>query len=100
MDIEKFISEENVCVSVSLPDLLSFAERIADKIYEKCEAKKAAKEEDDKLIPQAEAAKMLHISTNALWRWDKEGYLVKHKVGRHVLYRLGDIRALIAERDA
>ena len=42
-----------------------------------------------------EVAKMLGVSTNTLWRWNKSGYLCHVKCERKSFYKKSDIDKLI-----
>jgi len=75
----------NVSVCVTLSDLREFAlALIADAT-----AKPAKPEE--KYLTVDEVCKILHVSSNTLWRWNKSKYLCSVKVGRTPMYRQSDI---------
>ena len=80
----------NVSVTVSVADLKEFALYLLD---EGKELGKAKKEPEQWLTPK-EAAEMLGVSGNTLWRWNNTGYLRHTKVGRKPLYKLSDINKL------
>lgn len=46
-------------------------------------------------VSRADAARMLSVNVNTLWRWAKAGYLVPKKVGKKVVYVKTDIENLI-----
>ena len=46
-------------------------------------------------ISAPEAAKMLNVTLSTLWRWDKDKYLEKIKIGNKVRYRLSDVERMI-----
>lgn len=78
----------SVAVMVSLADLKEFV----------CElmAEAAAKpvEEPERYLSIDEVCEMLHVSSNTLWRWNKNHYLHSVKVGRTPMYRLSEINNL------
>lgn len=46
-------------------------------------------------LTHKEVAKMLGVSTNTLWRWNKSGYLCNTKCGRKPFYKKSDIDKLM-----
>lgn len=85
----------NVTVNVSVTDLEEFAMFIMH------EAKKEAAEhiKEETYLTPPEVAKMIGVSTNTLWRWEKDNYLVPLKIGRKSRYRKSDVEALITGRN-
>ncbi len=80
----------NLSVTISLSELRQvmgelFAEELARARAE------ADNKRDDELLTQEQAAKMLGVSTNTLWRWDKMGILHPVRMGRRVSYRYGEL---------
>lgn len=52
--------------------------------------------ERKRFITRKETARLLHVNYTTLWRWNKKGYLRSKKIGgRHVLYKLSDVMALL-----
>lgn len=96
MAIKDLLASENanISITVSVADLKEFALYLLD---EGKELGKTEKEPEQWLTPK-EAAEMLGVSTNTLWRWDKSGYLCHVKVGRKPLYKLSDIKRLTERR--
>ena len=48
--------------------------------------------EEDEYMTRERVAQILHVDKSTLWRWDKEGKLVTHKVGdRRVLYKTEEV---------
>lgn len=94
MNICNLIGNENVTVAASAADLREFA------LFVMCEAKKAEqeKEKPEEYLTPNEVAKMIGVSTNTLWRWEKEKYLAPLKVGRKSRYRKSDVEALMTGR--
>ena len=80
----------NVSVTVSVADLKEFALYLLDEAKEQG---KSEKEPEQWLTPK-EAARLLGVSGNTLWRWNNTGYLTHTKVGRKPFYRLSDINKL------
>lgn len=46
-------------------------------------------------ITREEAAKILNVTVQTLWRWAKEGILNPVKIGTKVLYRATDIEKML-----
>lgn len=80
----------NVSVTVSVVDLKEFALYLLDEGKELGKAKK----EPERWLTLKEAAELLGVSGNTLWRWNNTGYLCHVKVGRKPLYKLSDINKL------
>ena len=84
-------TESSIQLVVNVADLKEFALAIME------EAKKEAlaEKEPEKWLTRFECAKMFGISTNTLWRWQRDGYLVPNKVGRKNLYKLSEVEKLM-----
>lgn len=82
----------NFQLVVSAADLKEFALSIVEECRKSAETAK----EPEKYLNRFEAARMLGISTNALWRWQREGYLVPNKVGHRNIYPLSKLQSLMA----
>ena len=52
-------------------------------------------EKKDSHVSVAAAAAALGVDRTTLWRWNREGYLKSHHIGKHVFYLQSDIDALI-----
>jgi excisionase family DNA binding protein len=91
MNIQNLIaSGENVTVAVSALDLKEFALTILN------EAKKNAAPKQEKVFTSSEAAKLLNVSTNTLWRWEKTGYLIPAtRVGKSPRYTEAQLTKLM-----
>ena len=50
---------------------------------------------EEAYITANEAANLLNVTLSTLWRWDKEKYLEKIKIGNKVRYRQSDVERLI-----
>lgn len=95
MNICNFIGNEKVTITASADDLREFA------LFLMGEARKAEKEKEkpEEYLTPNEVAKMIGVSTNTLWRWEKEKYLAPLKVGRKSRYRKSDVEALLTGRN-
>jgi len=52
----------------------------------------ASKKEEEEYISRKRAAEILHVDESTLWRWDRDGILKPHKVGkRRTLYKTEDV---------
>ena len=89
-DLLASANNANISITVSIADLKDFALYLLD---EGKEQGKTEREPEQWLTPK-EAAEMLGVSGNTLWRWNNTGYLCHTKVGRKPLYKLSDINRL------
>lgn len=81
-----------VSVTVSAVDLKEFALSLIAEAR-RMEAEREVTE--DKSLTLEEAASVLGVSKNTLWRWEKVGYLVpKSRVGHRKMYLQSQIDAL------
>lgn len=83
------LGANNIQVVVSLADLNEFFE---EKICEAVASR--GKEKEEKYLSVDEVCEALKVSSNTLWRWNKNGYLKPNKVGRKSVYLLSDIDRL------
>lgn len=89
MNIANLLKEGNVILAVSAVDLKEFGLELIAM------AKDSNKHEDDNdLLSADECCKILNVSKNTLWRWNKTGYLQSIKIGRSPYYRKSDIDTL------
>lgn len=91
-NIKNLIESGNeMCAILSLADLNEFALTLI------AEAKAAAKEEkeDEEYLTPQQTAEMLGVTTNSLWRWNRDGYLKNVKVGRKPFYKKSDVLKLM-----
>lgn len=92
MNINELLSSgANVAITITPTDLKEFAMYLID---ETLSAKEQVPEPERYLTPD-ETAKMLEVSKNTLWRWDKESYLSPVKIGRKSRYKLSDVNTLL-----
>lgn len=84
-------SNDNIQLVINAADLKEFALTIMEQAKKEAEAAKRP----EKWLTRFECAKMFGISTNTLWRWQRDGYLVPHKVGRKNLYKLSVVEKLM-----
>ena len=83
------LGANNIQVVVSLADLNEFFE---EKISEAVASR--GQEKEEKYLSVDEVCEVLKVSSNTLWRWNKNGYLKPNKVGRKSVYLLSDIDRL------
>lgn len=80
-----------VNLTVSAADLKEFAMNIVDEV----KRMDAAKPKEDRRLSLREAAELLRVSENTLWRWEKKGYLVPaSRIGRKSVYLQSQIDKL------
>ena len=80
----------NVSITVTPADLKEFAMEI---IEEAKEIAKAEKEPEEYMTPD-DVMKICGVSSNTLWRWNRDKYLCTVKLGRKNFYRKSDIEKL------
>lgn len=78
----------NVQVVLSLADL---KEAFIEWANEKNE------QTDDEQLSANEVASILNVSKPTLWRWEKMGYLIPHRVGRKPYYSKSQLNLLMRE---
>lgn len=88
MNIAEIMSSgANVQIVISALDLkeafLDWSEEIRMQLK--------AEKEEEKFLSAKEAALKMGVSLSTLWRWDKEGYLKKIKIGDKIRYRESDV---------
>lgn len=83
-------SSSNVQVVLSLDDLRTLFVEWRTEL-DSCKAT----EKKEEFLTVDEAAKMLMIDRSTLWRWDKDNYLKKVRVGGKVRYKLSDIQKIM-----
>lgn len=92
MSIKELINtDSNVMLVMSAADLKEFALELMDEFVN------SSKNDNntEKYLTTAEVMKMLNVSEPTLWRWSKNGYLPKVKLGRKCFYRENDIIKLV-----
>ena len=92
MSIKELINtDSNVMLVMSAADLKEFALELMDEFVN------SSKNDNntEKYLTAAEVMKMLNVSEPTLWRWSKNGYLPKVKLGRKCFYRENDIIKLV-----
>lgn len=81
----------NICIAVGMNELKEFGLSLIEVGRKMGLAERVV---ETYLTPD-EVAKMLGVSTNTLWRWNKSGYLCHVKCGRKSFYKKSDIDKLI-----
>lgn len=92
MSIKELINtDSNVMLVMSAADLKEFALELMDEFVN------SSKNDNntEKYLTTAEVMKMLNVSEPTLWRWSKNGYLPKVKLGRKCFYRENAIIKLV-----
>lgn len=83
-------AENNVSVTIGVADLRNFFLELINEV----EANKT-EDKPESYLSQDEASKLLKVDRSTLWRWDKDNYLKKVRVGGKVRYRLSDIQKIM-----
>ena len=81
----------NTLLVVRAADLKEFALELMDK----CTNSSKLSTRSSKYLTIAETVEKYGISKPTLWRWSKDGYLPKVKLGGKCFYREGDIIKLM-----
>lgn len=92
------MNQPNVTVAVTSADLQEFAHTIVERTIS--EMSKTERQESEQYLTCDEAASMLSVSKNTLWRWNKTGYLCPVKVGRRLLYPLSKVNQLFNNKNS
>ena len=83
-------SDAHISIVVTPADLKEFAVSLINETL----AAKSEQKPVEEYLQRSEAAKMLGVSTNTLWRWAKDGYLSPVKIGHKSAYKLSDINKI------
>lgn len=81
----------NTLLVISAADLKEFALELMDE----CTNSSKSGNRSDKYLTIAETVEKYGISKPTLWRWSKNGYLPKVKLGSKCFYRESDITKLM-----
>ena len=91
MSIKEIINTNpNIMLVISAADLKEFALKLLTE-------RENSFSKSDKYLTIAETVEKYGISKPTLWRWSKEGYLPKVKLGGKCFYRESDIIKLMDE---
>lgn len=92
MNIKKILNTNpNTLLVISAADLKEFAIELMDE----CNNSSKSGNRSDKYLTITETEKKYGISKTTLWRWSKDGYLPKVKLGGKCYYRETDITKLM-----
>lgn len=93
MDFNELLKHGNtVSVTITAQELADFARQVAEAAVRHFAPKQ------DNLLTQQEACKMLHTTTNTLFRWRNQGLIKAIKVGRSVQYSKPDLEEFLLKR--
>ena len=81
----------NTLLVISAADLKEFALELMDE----CANSSKSRKKSDNYLTIAETVEKYGISKPTLWRWSKDGYLPKVKLGGKCFYRESDIIKLM-----
>lgn len=84
-----------VSVTISLEDLLSANKQLIEDA-KRAEIEKEAERQD--LLTASEVCKILRITTQTLWRWEKVGDISSIQVGGQKRYNRADINKLLTTK--
>ncbi|MBR2771229.1 MAG: helix-turn-helix domain-containing protein [Bacteroidales bacterium] len=91
MSIKELLSSEaHISIVVTPADLREFAISLINETL----AAKSEQKPVEEYLQRSEAARILGVSTNTLWRWAKDGYLSPVKIGHKSAYKLSDINKI------
>lgn len=92
MNIQSLLeTDANVSVVVSVADLKEFAMTIINEVLEQ----RISEAKQETYLSPDEVAEKLGVSTNTLWRWNRDKYLMPIKMGRKSRYRLSDVNKIL-----
>lgn len=92
-----------VSITIAAADLLAFGEKlVADTMAaarqdEAARVKAASAEE---FISEADACRLLGVSSQTLWRWRKRGYIESVSVGGRIKYRKEECQRILSGEGA
>lgn len=92
-ELLKVADGANITLSVTPADLKEFALAIIEETKEMAKAK----EKTEEYMTLDEVMKICGVSSNTLWRWDRDKYLCKVKFGRKVFYKKSDLSRILNE---
>ena len=96
MNIHELLSTgANVSVTISLNDLLVFAEYLISNTKKQLKSEAIAATEE-RYLSRADTCDYLQVDQSTLWRWANRGYLVPVEMGGKRLYKLSDLRRVIS----
>lgn len=100
MDITKLAREyPGISITITAADLVAFGEKlVADAMAaarqdEAARVKAASAEE---FISEADACRLLGVSSQTLWRWRKRGYIESVLVGGRIKYRKEECQRILS----
>lgn len=93
MNLEELVeSGTEVSITVSLLELVQFANCLIDKTRRDIEQAILEEKTEIYLSPQ-QVSQMLSVDVVTLWRWNNRGYLTTIEIGGKRRYRMSDIKA-------
>lgn len=98
MDIKDLLnSGMKVNITVTLPDLLDFADYLIKKT--KLEIEQAVIDDKAESYPSSkQVAELLDVNTTTLWRWNRIGYLKHIEIGGKRRYKMSEVKALLGQK--
>lgn len=90
METKKIIA---VVSHEEIEELKNEISEIKALLYNMCDA--SDKTQTEEYVMTKEACRMLHVTDRTLSTWRKKGIISVSQVGRHIYYKMSDIRALI-----
>jgi len=84
-----------VTISLTGKDLISFLETLEDKIQKPQPNKTESLSDEERLITIEEATVIFGVSRVTLWQWGKKGILNPVKIGHIVRYKISEIRKVL-----
>lgn len=88
----------NAIFQLTAADLCEFGRQLIDQAAEIARMQMKRADLSKELLTIDEVAAMLKVSKMTLYRWDKEGILVKIEVGGKRRYRRSDVEAVTENR--
>ena len=80
---------EKVVISIGLADIVK---RVLTEIQDQ---ETFAKTTDDNLVTAKRATRILAVTNNTLYRWEKNNYLLPVRIGSKRMYKFSDLEAIL-----
>ena len=80
---------EKVVIEIGVSEI---TKRVISEMQDQNEITKTA---EGSLVKAKQTEKILTVTDNTLWRWEKSGYLIPVRIGSKRMYRVSDLEAIL-----
>ena len=80
---------EKVTISIGVADIVK---RVLTEIQDQGTFTKTT---DDNLVTAKRASRIVEVTNNTLYRWEKSGYLLPIRIGSKRMYKVSDLEAIL-----